>query len=59
LEPVIIRKDTKVKDLLTFYMCKNTPDRQKFIIDQLRVEKDVVEDSNTLVDAGESEEQTV
>jgi topoisomerase-4 subunit B len=59
LEPVIIRKDTKVKDLLTLDMGKNTTDRQKFIIDQLRVEKDVVEDSNALVDAGESEEQTM
>jgi topoisomerase-4 subunit B len=42
LEPVIISKNTKVKDLLTFYMGKNTPDRQQFIIEQLRVEKDLV-----------------
>ncbi len=43
LEPVILQKDTKIADLLSFYMGKNTPDRQKFIIDKLRVEKDLVE----------------
>ena len=42
LEPVILREDTKIKDLLKFYMGKNTPDRQLFIIDKLRVEKDLV-----------------
>lgn len=44
LEPVILQKDTKIQDLLGFYMGKNTPDRQQFIIDKLRVEKDLVED---------------
>ncbi|MEP3390447.1 MAG: DNA topoisomerase IV subunit B [Reichenbachiella sp.] len=44
LEPVILRKDTKIEDLLKFYMGKNTPDRQNFIIDKLRVEKDLVEE---------------
>ncbi|MFY0686058.1 MAG: type IIA DNA topoisomerase subunit B [Cyclobacteriaceae bacterium] len=44
LEPVILQKETKIKDLLTFYMGKNTPDRQQFIIDKLRVEKDLVEE---------------
>ncbi|KAB1065589.1 DNA topoisomerase IV subunit B [Salibacter halophilus] len=39
LEPVIIGKDTPVSNLLQFYMGKNTPDRQKFIIDNLRVEE--------------------
>ncbi len=43
LEPVILQKDTKIKDLLEFYMGKNTPDRQEFIIEKLRVEKDLVE----------------
>lgn len=43
LEPVILQKDTKISDLLGFYMGKNTPDRQQFIIDKLRVEKDLVE----------------
>ncbi|MCV9386112.1 DNA topoisomerase IV subunit B [Reichenbachiella ulvae] len=44
LEPVIMNKDTKVEQLLKFYMGKNTPDRQNFIIDRLRVEKDLVEE---------------
>ncbi|MBC3786316.1 DNA topoisomerase IV subunit B [Spirosoma utsteinense] len=41
LEPVIMEKDTSVPKLLSYYMGKNTPDRQRFIIDNLRVEKDV------------------
>ena len=44
LEPVIIRKDSTVADLLKYYMGKNTPDRQEFIIEHLRVEKDIVEE---------------
>jgi topoisomerase-4 subunit B len=43
LEPVILTKDTHIQKLLNYYMGKNTPDRQTFIIDNLRVEKDVVE----------------
>ena len=43
LEPVILRKESPVADLLTFYMGKNTPKRQDFIIDNLKVEKDLVE----------------
>ncbi len=45
LEPVIQREDTSIEKLLSFYMGKNTPDRQKFIIDKLRVEKDIVEEA--------------
>lgn len=44
LEPIIQREDTSIEELLNFYMGKNTPDRQKFIIDKLRVEKDIVEE---------------
>ena len=44
LEPVILNKETKINELLGFYMGKNTPDRQNFIIDKLRVEKDIVEE---------------
>ena len=43
LEPIILNKKSKIQDLLTFYMGKNTPDRQEFIIDKLRVEKDLIE----------------
>ena len=46
LEPVILHKDSSIHDILSFYMGKNTPDRQNFIIDNLRVELDVVEPAN-------------
>ncbi len=40
LDPVIINKETSVDNLLSFYMGKNTPDRQNFIIDNLKVDID-------------------
>ncbi len=43
LEPVILHKDSSILEILSFYMGKNTPDRQNFIIDNLRVEEDIVE----------------
>jgi topoisomerase-4 subunit B len=43
LEPVIMEKETSVPKLLSYYMGKNTPDRQRFIIDNLRIEKDMEE----------------
>jgi len=43
LEPVIIRGKTSVNDLLKYYMGKNTKERQKFIIENLRVEDDELE----------------
>ena len=41
LEPIILNKETKIVDLLTFYMGKNTPTRQNFIIKNLKIEKDL------------------
>ncbi len=43
LDPVMLDKDTGIEELLSFYMGKNTSDRQGFIIDNLKVELDVVE----------------
>lgn len=43
LEPIILQKETAIAKLLTYYMGKNTMERQKFIIENLKVEKDVVE----------------
>ncbi len=40
LDPVILSKDHKIQQLLGYYMGKNTPDRQKHIINNLRVELD-------------------
>jgi topoisomerase-4 subunit B len=39
LEPVIIGKDQTIDEILDFYMGKNTPTRQEFIISNLKIEK--------------------
>jgi topoisomerase IV subunit B len=54
LEPVLLSKETSIKALLDFYMGKNTPERQVFIIDNLKIEKDVVQ-----VDQKKLEEEEV
>ncbi|GAA4311680.1 DNA topoisomerase IV subunit B [Compostibacter hankyongensis] len=46
LDPVILRKETAIPKLLEYYMGKNTQERQGFIIDNLRVEKDEVAESS-------------
>jgi len=43
LEPVTLKKEDIIGQLLPFYMGKNTPQRQEFIIENLRVEIDMVE----------------
>src|SRR5690606_22135612 len=43
LDPVMLDDNMNIEDLLSFYMGKNTPDRQEFIIDNLKVELDVIE----------------
>lgn len=43
LDPVTLKKEDMVKDLLEFYMGKNTPVRQEFIIENLKIEEDVTE----------------
>ena len=45
LDPVIIGKESSLNEMLKFYMGKNTPDRQEFIINNLVVEKDLLEDA--------------
>ena len=44
LQPVIVGRDTPINNLLEFYMGKNTPDRQKFIINNLKIEVDIEEE---------------
>lgn len=44
LEPIVLKKDTTIQKLLSYYMGKNTPERQLFIIDNLKVEKDILVD---------------
>lgn len=41
LDPVILSKDQKIMQLLEYYMGKNTPDRQKHIVNNLRVEVEI------------------
>ncbi len=43
LAPVALGKEDVVNKLLPFYMGKNTPERQEFIIDNLRIEEDLIE----------------
>ena len=42
LDPVMMKKDNSIVDMLEFYMGKNTPKRQEFIINNLHVEKDEI-----------------
>lgn len=44
LEPVMLDKAISIEELLKFYMGKNTPDRQEFIIENLKVEVDLIEE---------------
>ena len=44
LEPVVLNEDTNIEQVLQYYMGKNTPTRQNFIIENLRVEKDEIEE---------------
>ncbi len=44
LDPVILTRDASISEILSFYMGKNTPTRQNFIIDNLRIEEDFVEE---------------
>ncbi|MGB5271753.1 DNA topoisomerase IV subunit B [Eudoraea sp.] len=45
LEPVMLDKALSIEELLKFYMGKNTPDRQEFIIENLKVEVDLIEEN--------------
>jgi topoisomerase-4 subunit B len=44
LDPVILEKESSIPKVLGYYMGKNTPERQRFIIDNLRFEVDIVEE---------------
>ncbi|MGD9489490.1 MAG: DNA topoisomerase IV subunit B [Calditrichaceae bacterium] len=46
LEPLVLREKTVVNKMLNYYMGKNTSDRQEFIIENLRIEKDLIEEGN-------------
>ncbi len=44
LEPVLVEKDQSIEEILTFYMGKNTSDRQNFIIDNLKFEEEIIKE---------------
>ncbi len=50
-DPVLLSQETHIQKLLEYYMGKNTPDRQKFIIENLRVEKDLADELGVEVGA--------
>lgn len=45
LDPVMLDKEMSIDKMLEFYMGKNTPDRQKFIIENLKFELDIIEEN--------------
>jgi topoisomerase IV subunit B len=45
LEPVLLKPDLKVVEVLEYFMGKNSPERRDFIMENLRVEEDVVEEN--------------
>ncbi len=46
IEPVLIKREDQIQQLMEFYMGKNTPDRQNFIIDNLIIEEDRLENDD-------------
>lgn len=49
IDPVILRKESSIPKLLQYYMGKNTPDRQEFIIENLRFETDIANDADNFI----------
>lgn len=59
LEPVVLGKDSTISDLLEFYMGKNTPDRQQFILQNLVIEEPVIDKKEVAGFAEDQEELVV
>jgi len=57
LEPVILTKENSIETILSYYMGKNTMERQEFIIDNLRIEKDKIVEKQEVEDNSEIEEE--
>jgi topoisomerase-4 subunit B len=57
LEPVLLSEDASINNILEYYMGKNSPDRQRFIIDNLRLEIDETDqdDDPKVISEGNSE----
>ena len=59
LEPVLLNENTILDDILAYYMGKNTPERQEFIIDNLKVEQDKASESEVEIQPVEGEYSAV
>ena len=59
LEPVILSKDASIDSILSYYMGKNTPERQNFIIDNLRVEKDIAQTNEEIEDEKKNDNDNI
>ncbi|MFN5416142.1 MAG: DNA topoisomerase IV subunit B [Flavobacteriia bacterium] len=59
LEPVLLTKEASIDSILSYYMGKNTPERQDFIIDNLRVEKDLEDEIAKEISENGSEDETL
>lgn len=46
IDPVILNKTSEIYDVLSFYMGRNTPERQKFIMEHLRIEEDLLDQAS-------------
>jgi topoisomerase-4 subunit B len=59
LEPVILSKESSIDSILSYFMGKNTPERQEFIIDNLRVVKDLAENAAKQTESSDSEDLNI
>jgi len=50
-QPVFLEQHAQIQHLLEYYMGKNTPDRQDFIVQNLRIELDVVDEEPEVLNA--------
>jgi topoisomerase IV subunit B len=53
LDPVIMQDKTNIEDILSYYMGKNTPERQEFIIENLKIELGEIDDEIEIAEAME------
>lgn len=58
LQPVIMTDDMNIDHILDYYMGKNTPERQDFIVENLRVDLDEIDDAIEIAEAMETIEET-
>ena len=57
LEPVFLNNAVSVDEILKYYMGKNTPERQKFIIENLKIEEDSLDDNVSIIPVSSNQER--